>query len=97
MKGWEESGAASRGALPRLRGRGEQRDMSMDAVSLSTLCIVPLEYSDRCRSLSRDVPESWSRLDLYTIERRTAKGLCARSLLVHHGLASEAALHGFAS
>jgi hypothetical protein len=51
MRAGRSQEAPARGALPRLRGRGERRDMFRDAVSLSTLCIVPLEDSDRYRSL----------------------------------------------
>jgi hypothetical protein len=35
----QEPGGGSRGALPRLRGRGEQGDIITHAVPLSTLCI----------------------------------------------------------
>jgi hypothetical protein len=81
-----------RGALPRLRGRGEPGEWVTPARPLSALYIVPEENSDRLLALRLASPGS--RLDRCAIEQSSGRALGDGCLPVHHGLASEAALQG---
>jgi len=78
-----------RGALPRLRGRGEQGDVAVRAIRFG-------EDLDSGQRYNHAGSESRHRLDRRRQSLARQK-YCTMISPAHHGLASEAALHGYRS
>jgi hypothetical protein len=79
----------NRGALPRLRGRGEQRNTVSNVLALPALYNVSICY------LGRYPPLSPGPVQFKLPSDRAQNGQSPFETIfpVHHGLASEAALH----
>src|ERR1700749_4467889 len=84
----------SAGALPRLRGRGEQGDIAACALFGSTRLFIVADrgFGVLLAPPIMDVSISASPRSK-RIERSTEKGITSGFTPAHHGLASEAALH----
>ena len=85
-----DGAVGNRGALPRLRGRGKQRDIVTHVLKFTYGLSASVRDFDRCPNLTVSAQ--------FEARRDRARHGCWRYGMrssAHHGLASEAALHDF--